>query len=645
MIPFKNFSRITEIDIKQVYEIQEELSTVVQLKSKMSLPSDTADDINIPEVSGQKVEFVYNFYSKDERVNYYKDTDSSGNLLPLKRIARYNVISWIPPILSDFEISKQDFDRVVNPRFSIKDNAEKIISEDNFFDPGFINHTFSNIDAIEQGASDLENYTKIARNDAESVFKMSKYQIQEAASSGDSSTSQFGLASLADNYSRLADFPKTSLGLRVFDEKNNLNDEDDLIQSISNAVSLNVKINSCVIPDIFSESPEKNNLDNLDKLKISHESSQTGYKAREGLTVSPVRNDSTTSSTSYLNQPVKIIGYIIEKYLVRPDRFEKQDTFYVEDIQQTTYIDRKVLYGATYIYGIRAVASVKLLTYNPDGVTVDSSTIYVSSRPSSAPIECFEYVPPPEPNDIKFSFDYVKRNLIIMWDMPVNHQNDVKQFQVFRRKTIREPFELIAQYGFDKSIAGNGSSGRYKTGERIDANNFESMRPEDKYLVKIQDPQGTYDAPVFCHVDEDFTVDTEFYISSEYIYAICAVDAHGMISNYSSQHHVTFDSYKNKLVTKVVCDSGSPRQYPNMNLRTDAFKDTIKVSGLESRKLSIHFTPEYLKVRDDRNVTYPIVEAQTPGKDAYYLLQLINLDNQKMQLIKINIQDTKGLTL
>lgn len=88
MIPFKNYARSVDIDPNEDFTVQEELSTVVQLKSKMSLPSDTADDINIPEVSGQKVEFVYNFYTKDERINTYKENDSFGNPLPLKRLPR-----------------------------------------------------------------------------------------------------------------------------------------------------------------------------------------------------------------------------------------------------------------------------------------------------------------------------------------------------------------------------------------------------------------------------------------------------------------------------------------------------------------------------------------------------------------------------
>ena len=356
--------------------------------------------------------------------------------------------------------------------------------------------------------------------------------------------------------------------------------------------------------------------------------------------VIPVQNDAAKTSANNLTQPVKLIGYIIDRYLVTPNGLSKDDTFYVEDVQKTEFQDKSVLYGVAYVYSIRAVASVKILTYSSDGRSVDSSTIYVSSRPVSVPIECFEYAPPPEPTDLKFMFDHMKKNLTIQWDMPVNPQKDVKQFQVFRRKTIKEPFELIAQYCFDKTKLGNNGS-RYKTGERVDGNNLESMSPDDRYLVKLQ--SGEF--PVYRHTDEEFTVDTEFFVSSAYIYAVCAVDAHGMISNYSDQHHVTFDVYKNRIVSKIICDSGSPRQYPNMNLKMDAFKDVISIDGDSSRRLTLYFSPEYLKVKDERNLKYKVVEAVTVNENSYYLLQLINLDNQKMQLVKISIRDPERLTI
>lgn len=604
-------------------------------KSKVSDPSTSLDDVNVPEVDNPKAQFIYNYYTQDERIN----VEANVRELPAAKAPRYIKLSWSSPQVSQFEATKTDLTSGINnEQLSIKNNANKIMSEDDFFNPGYINHTFSGIDSVTQGSSDLENYSAIARHNAESVFQMSKMQIVDISSEKDNPDEEYKkrLSELTDSYSRLADFPQTSLGLRVYDDENNQINDNDAIASITDSLKLSVKINSVVIPDIFVNSTEKY-ASNFEALSVATSQSKNGYLRQRSPNMLPVQ--SNPDKTSYLTSPVKLIGYIVDRYLVTPDFMKKEETFYIEDISQTTLEDKAVLYGKTYLYTIKVVADVKILLYASDGVTVNSTTVYVSSKPVSAAVECYEFVPPPEPNDIKFSFDYEKRNLIILWDTPVNPQKDIKQFQVFRRKSIREPFELIAQYGFDTSETGNGSDGRYKTGERIDANNYFGMLTDDRSLVKISDK------PVYMHVDEDFTVDPEFFVSSEYIYAIASIDAHGMISNYSSQHHVIFDPYKNRLVTRVVCDAGSPRQYPNMKLRTDAFKDVISVEGLASRQLKVFFTPEYLKVRDDRNVTYNIVEAQTPGNASYYLLQLINLDNQKMQLLRINVKDPENLTL
>lgn len=603
-------------------------------KSKMSDPSTSVDDVNVPEVFNQKAQFVYNFYTKDERINAF----SNARELNVTRVPRYVKLSWTSPQVSQFETVKPDLsiDESGIDK-SIKSNADKIMSEDNFFNPGYINHTFSGIDAITQGSSDLENYSIMSRHNVESVFQMSKIQISEIAAAKENPDEEYKkrLAELSEAYSRLSDFPQSSLGLRVYDEQDNQVNDSEALSSITNSLKLNLKINSAIIPDIFANSKEKN-ASNYEALAVASSKSKNGYLRQRAPNMLPIQ--SNPEKTGYLTSPVKLIGYIIERYLVTPEFLRKEETYYVEDISQTTFEDKTVLYGKTYLYTIKVVADVTILLYDADGLNVNSTTVYVSSKPMAAPVECYEFIPPPEPNDIKFTFDYDKRNLIIIWDTPVNPQKDIKQFQVFRRRSIKEPFELIAQYGFDTSETG-GNDGRYRTGERIDGNNYYGMYPDDRSLLKLSDK------PVYMHVDEDFTVDPEFFVSSEYIYAIASIDAHGMISNYSSQHHVVFDPYKNRLVTRVICDAGSPRQYPNMKLRTDAFKDVISVEGLAARQLKVFFTPEYLKVRDDRNVTYNIVEAQTPGNGSYYMLQLINLDNQKMQLLKINVKDPENLTL
>jgi hypothetical protein len=605
-------------------------------KSTMSDPSEIIREINVPEVLDLESNFVYNYYLRDERISFQISN------LSLDKIPRYVSLKWTVPSFSQLTQDTSNSESN-NESMSISSNSEKIISEDNFFNPGYVSHTFSNVSAIEQGSTDLENYSRMSRHDAESVFKMSKKQIQEIANLYSSDDPSFKyIKGLTDSYSRLADMPKTSLGLSIFDKEGNPNDEDDLMSSISNSISLNVKISNAIVPDVFKDSKVKKDKDNLEKLNISYGDSLRVIRA-ENLQIQSIKNDCSKTSLLNLSQPVKMIGFIVDRYLTTADGIVKDETFYIENFEKTSFEDKSVLYGRSYIYSVRTVASVKLMSYDVQGNIVDVSTVYVGSRPVSVPVECYEYKPPPEPNNIRFTFDYVKRSLVIHWDTPVNPQRDIKQFQIFRRKTIKEPFELIAQYGFDKSKFGPGTQ-RYKTGERVDANNFENMKEEDKYLVTRQDDSSSAERSIYTHIDEDFTVDPEFYISSEYIYALSSVDAHGMISNYSSQHHVVFDSYKNKIVTKVVCDAGSPRQYPNMKLNTDAFKDTIRVSGDSSRQMKVYFTPEYLKVREDRDMVYKIVEAKTQRSDSYYVLQMINLDNQKTQQLKINILDPKGLT-
>jgi len=632
-------------------------------KSKMSDPSHSIDEINVPEVTDLTAEFVYNYYTVDERVApYQKDATISTvssingqkvlrtNHTDIARIPRYVSIKWNAPVISKFESSQQDTSQDSSAQdLSIEGNHDKVISEDNFFNESYVNHTFSSIEAIEQGATDLENYSRFYFHDAESLSKMSKYQIQSAADVGDKQDQayQAQLGKMSDAYGMLSDFPQTSFGLRVYDEKKNLNDSDDLLRSITDSLTLTMKINSSVIPDVFKDSAVKQNADHLNNLRVSHSNfkfASTRGNASKAQEFDPVYNDSSATETAKLKHPAKMLGYIIDRYVATGQDFRKEKTFFVESIATTSFLDDTVLYGYTYVYTVRVVSAVKLLTYNSDSTEVDVSTVYVSSRPISYPIETFEYQPPPPPNDLKFVFDYVKRNLVVKWDMPSNPQKDVKQFQVMRRKSIKEPFELIAQYGFDTSRPGMDQE-RYKTGEAVDANNTSQMDQGLLYLVKTQTASNADKSyPIYIHVDEDFTVDPEFYESSAYIYAICSIDAHGLISNYSSQHHVTFDSYKNRLVTSVVCDAGSPRAYPNMNLRMDAFKDVISVEGDIARKLTVYFSPEYLKLRDEKNSQYKVVEAQTNTANPYYLFQMINLDNQKLQLLKINIKDPQNLT-
>ena len=608
--------------------------------SKMSSVSNSLDEVNVPEVSEQKASFVYNFYTRDERVTLPTTKSSRGTSLPMDKIPRYVSLSWKSPKISDYQVTLQNY--ISQVPTSISASANKIVSEDNYFNPGYLTHTFSNVDQIEQGSTDLENFNRMCRYESEGLFNMAKFQIRQISLQGTNNSSTYGdfLNELYSQYTNLINFPKSSLGLRVIDDRNReVVDKDDLISTVANSLKLNMKINKAVIPDIFNSSREKGVPSSLSALKTFYsESVQGNFTNNRNSVLYPISSGAPIKS--YQSQPVKLIGYIVDRYRVTTSGFRKEETFYIEDISKTNLDDPGVLYGYAYVYTVRVVASIQMLAYNSDNTKVNSSIIYVSSRPVSVPVECFEYAPPPPPTNLRFTYDYKKKNVVVMWDLPINSQADIKQIQVMRRKTIKEPFELIAQYHFDRTEVGSNGLESYKTYERVDGNNLKNLRLEDRYLV-IQQPEGVDpETPATHHVDKDFVVDTEFYESSKYIYSVCSIDAHGMISNYSSQHEVTFDPYKNKLVTKLICESGSPRQYPNFYLKADAFKDVIRVQGNNARKMTVYFSPELLRIKDDRNAESLVVSTKnSTNRDPYYLLQLINLDNQKLQLLKINITD------
>jgi len=599
--------------------------------------SDSFLGVNVPEVKNFIANFVYNYYLSNERVTFPKSIDSLNKDLPLSKLARYVTVEWQPPPVPPANFGTSD------KSIAINDRGGKVLSEDNFFNPKMLTHFFSDVSAIEQGASDLENYSRLLQHDTESMFKMSQYQINETKSKTEdevdpSTNSKF--ESYTENFSKLVDFPKSSLGLRVFDSNNKeVLDETGIIRSLTDSITLNVKLNVGVIPDIFKNSNVKNNSKNFEILKTSYSKSKSSLAEPETVPAAFIV-ENTDQGQDSIGNPYKFIGYIIDKFQATPNGFVKIKTFYIENPSITSYVDKEIKYGLTYLYSIRTVFSVVILAYpeDPSGLEKAVPTaVYLSSRPVSTAIECHENVPPPEPMGINFLYDKLRKRFHVTWDMPVNPQRDVKQFQVFRRRSIREPFELIAQYGFDTSEVGEDGV-RYKTGERVDANNYEAMEQEYKSLVHyLKDGPYSQPRPCFVHQDMDFMIDEENFVSSEYIYAICSVDAHGLISNYSAQHHVRFDVFKNDIESKVICDAGSPRQYPNMRLKLDAFKDVIKISGDAARQVSVHFTPEYKTIRDSKNTYIDIVADKKKDAEAHYLLQLINLDNQKLQTIKIDV--------
>jgi hypothetical protein len=155
--------------------------------------------------------------------------------------------------------------------------------------------------------------------------------------------------------------------------------------------------------------------------------------------------------------------------------------------------------------------------------------------------------------------------------------------------------------------------------------------------------------PIMYHIDNDFETDIDLLKTSKFIYTVASVDAHGMVSNYGSQFEVSFDFFKNRIVKQFVSSEGAPRQYPNMKLNIDLFKDVIKTEGQASLRMKVYFMPEYFKIRypnvsDNDEIIKVQKMVSTSNEGSYYKMQFINLQNQKSDNLKIIIDDPDGMT-
>ena len=316
---------------------------------------------------------------------------------------------------------------------------------------------------------------------------------------------------------------------------------------------------------------------------------------------------------------VKIIGYVIDKWEMQANRrFKKCDPIIVAGSSAKTAVDTKIKYGGYYAYCIRAIALAQFQAIDEETAQVYSVSGLISSRSSrKARVKCREYRPPPPPADLDFVWDYSDQKLMIMWSFPVVPQRDVKRFQVFKRATIDDPFELQIEYDFDDS----------------EIPDPRSEQPRRSRVIEMEDPMTIY-------------WDEEFHKDSVAIYSLCSIDAHDFSSNYSAQYVVWFDETKNRIMKKMISPSGAPKPYPNfylvegadpingeINLTSDCMKD----SGHTSCK--VFFDPEYLSIKGENDEELDLWTTIQDGGS--YKLQIINTDRQKSQVVDIEIDDLR----
>ena len=398
----------------------------------------------------------------------------------------------------------------------------------------------------------------------------------------------------------------------------------------------------------------------------------------------------------------RVAGYLVEKWEVSQDgTVEKLPTLVVEiphgfgssrsattatgalgddiDLSQvTTVVDASVSYGKTYQYKVRTVVYIEVPGINQtDDGDVDTYRlgIFVASRGSATiEIPAVEQEPPEPPVDIEFHYDYFNHNLIMDWNFPVNPQQDIKKFQIWRRR-----HGDVFENNVDKAWSTRDTtSGDYNPPWEQAYPSSTSAYDQPFSLIRVHDFNNATE-PLTSNEELSIPtaiiasapnnpktrfIDTQFTKDSNNIYTLCSVDARGLSSNFSAQYEISFDKYRNKLIIEYVSMAGAPKPYPNLYLRrvwspalvddnlarnefvkSEVMLDTIKASGFKEMRLILD--PDFYELTDEDGAMgaptssdIGFLKFSTDGTPKYKM-SIINVDSARSKVVDIIITDRR----
>lgn len=586
----------------------------------ISLPSKEVHSVDIPEIDNFLGKFHYNYHTPDESVNEnvvvpydllnVKNTNNINFLKASQKIPRFVEFVFTPKLVNEKGQSTTNpslsNSRDISPTI-ITDNLDNIISEDTFSSNEFTSVNFHDGEfydkVYETVSGTIENFS--IDNDIDSSTSYYKIIKQLSGLVGDS---------VDDKFLVKYGISEKKQGL-TFDTT--IAPEAKEISLVKAHIQLNSKIIADVIQDQIFD-PLSPFGEDLTELYSSAKSIQDSIVNSTSLaigdsdykTVIPTINISRTFTGD--SSFIKTVGYIIDKHELTQDGTSiVHQPVIVEGSNISRAFDSNVKYGTIYRYEIRTIALFSTPAIDSDTNEILNIKSIISSKPSNTVyVNCIDEVAPPPPNNLGFTFNFETNKLLLHWSFPVNSQRDIKKFQIFRRKSLDVPFELMKMYDFDDSEF------RYDNLEQ----------PSDELIEYITNPAT-------------FWIDDEFLNTSKYIYAIASIDAHGLTSNYSAQFEISFDVFKNRLVKSLISHQGAPKPYPNYYVENELFEDSIKTSGPRSKKMKIYFNPEYYDVIDDKNNVKTIIETKQSFSD--YVLQITNLDYQLSEQIVVTIDDKR----
>ena len=574
-----------------------------------SIASKPIHFFDVPEVKDFATSFVYNFFVPDESINESGDESLNGNLsdrfLRKGTIDKRNINARIP--------------RYVELSFSLGDTKKKMLTRSS---SSSIKSTKEEIiDALNSGMviteDDISNLllkTEKLGNDSVDKDLNDFMSLVLTKYMGEESTIQQALKNFASTTSVNSDFLSSKM---IPPSLNTRPDNKKFINFLPEIkkVKSNVQINSAYAPFVLRRSIESGT--SLSPVTLS------GRYLTAVKNLKPPIDMFVTEDENVLNLPsidirkqkgvftpeANVVAVIFEKKRIFGGKKYPMPAVIVMGSSATSAYDSQVAYGQTYEYVATTLAKVKIPVTTTSGRTY-AQTVMIASKPSQPKLVTITESRAPEPpQDINYHFEYGSGNLFITWAPPVNPQRDVKYYQVFRRKTVDVPFELIANLDFDDSII------RSDLAESID----DGLITSYSYMPT-------------------FFVDADFQRDSSYIYALVSVDARQFSSPYSTQIKVSFDREKNKIRKELISYAGAPKQYPNWELKENFFVDSMKDSSHSN--VSIYFNPEAYTVVKGNGESFPAFSSTTVDPLSRYVFQFINTDRLLEKKFEAKIDDS-----
>lgn len=595
----------------------------------ISLPSRDVYIVDIPEVKKLNTEFVYGFFEKNERSSANKNlsrnnysvnsainpqqnievTQASSKMST--QVPRHVLLTFVPNNAVNRDASPKLSTSTNRSKNLIRTNASKMMSEEEFASFYYVALEFKDVaiyDKLHKQVSGTLTQMSIADNtklsNSENVYDVFKSAMSNTPQSVDAKFLQDALVD-----------PK-NYGLSFDARKKNKLTEYDLTK-VTVQAQVNAKIIHQLVDRAIKDPTTSNDSDLLD---LHNNSKSIQEKAIDGLksqviyadefntTGTPIQIDKLSSQYAGRSN-VEIVGYFIEKVEVLSDGgVHVYPPIILESPDVNVINDLNVNYSSTYVYSVKTVALVTLPSIIEELNELASAKFLICSRPVVSSVECVDDVAPPPVADLNYVWNYEDDTLMILWSLPPNPQRDIKKFQIYRRQTIDDAFELIKMYDFDDSVV---------------RETLQEDAVDEELIDRMFEPKT-------------FFYDREFTKESRFIYAVTTVDAHGLSSNYSTQFEISFDAYNNKIVKTLVSHAGAPKTYPNLYMMADTFVDVMKDSG--HSRLNLYFTPECYNLRvrgEDGTVTV----VKTTNEAAKYRMQIINLDLQKQQVIDVTVTD------